>query len=255
MTDEGVTVIIPMAGAGARFSAAGYTVPKPLIDVAGRPMIRRVLDNLAPAARRWVLLVREDHRVAAEQALRPLLDTADIQFVTVDRQTEGAACTVLLARRQLDPDEPMMIANSDQLVDFDAAAYVEDCRRRRLDASVLVFRDRERNPKWSFVRLGDSGLVAEAREKVAISDLATVGLYLFRRAGDFVNAAVDMIARNDRTNNEFYVCPSFNYLVGSGGRVGVFEVPAAAMHGLGTPEDLQRYLAAQGAASTPHRAT
>lgn len=250
-----------MAGAGSRFTAAGYTAPKPLIDVRGRPMIRRVIENLEPAGSRFVLLVRREHMAATDAALADLRPRLQIDLVPVERPTEGAACTVLLARHALDPEAPLMLANSDQLVDFDAAAFVGDCLRRQLDASILVFRDVERNPKWSFTRMDVGGLVAETKEKDPISDLATVGIYLFARAADFIHAAIDMIVRNDRINNEFYVCPAFNYLIASGGRVGIYEVAATAMHGLGTPEDLQRYLAgfaepqASGGGTDTQRAT
>jgi dTDP-glucose pyrophosphorylase len=127
-------------------------------------------------------------------------------------------------------------------VDFDLRRFVADCRDRRLDGSILVFRDPERNPKWSFARLGSDGLVAEVAEKRPISELATVGIYLFSTGGLFLRSVIDMIALNDRVNNEFYTCPSYNHAIRGGVRIGVFEVPAATMHGLGTPEDLDRYL-------------
>jgi dTDP-glucose pyrophosphorylase len=136
----------------------------------------------------------------------------------------------------------VLVANSDQYVDFSVDAFVRDCLDRSLDGSILVFKDTKRDPKWSFARLDGAGLVVEVAEKKAISDLATVGIYLFRRGSDFVRAAVDMIARNDRVQNEFYTCPVYNYMLAQGAKIGTYEVPASAMHGLGTPEDLDAYL-------------
>jgi len=130
---------------------------------------------------------------------------------------------------------------------------VRDCFDRGLDGSILVFRDPEMNPKWSFARLNDDGTVAEVAEKQPISDLATVGIYFFRRGADFVRAAIDMIAHGDRVNNEFYTCPVYNYAIKNGLKIGVYEIPMAAMHGLGTPEDLQSYLASQAAAPAAGR--
>ncbi len=237
-----VSVVIPMAGLGSRFAKAGYTRPKPFIDVGGAPMIERVMENLKVEAARFVLLARAEHLEAELQLTRRLKDRGDVAFVSVDRVTEGAACTVLLARERLDPEQPLLIANCDQIVDFDCDDFVSDCERRRLDGSILVFREDDGDPKWSFARTGPTGLVAEVQEKKPISNLATVGLYYFRKARYFTDAAIHMIARNERVNNEFYVCPVYNYAIAAGHRIGVYEIPADAMHGIGTPEDLQRYI-------------
>jgi len=238
-----VNVVIPMAGLGSRFSKAGYTKPKPFIDVAGRLMIERVIDNLALPGARYFLIARADHLEAAPEIAQQLLARGDVEFVSIDNVTEGAACTVLHARPHLDPDTPLLIANCDQIVDFSCADYIEDCRARKLDGSVLSFEDAERNTKWSFARLSDDGLIAEIREKQPISPIATVGIYYFSQARLFIDSALDMIIRNDRVNNEFYVAPVYNYSIAAGGRIGVFMVPAEAMHGIGTPEDLDAFLA------------
>ncbi|MNE15375.1 hypothetical protein D3C80_1082820 [compost metagenome] len=166
----------------------------------------------------------------------------------MDRLTEGTACTILLARQAFDAPAPLLVANSDQYVEFDVDAFVKDCHDRGLDGSILVFRDPHKDPKWSFARIGSDNLVLEVAEKKPISDLATVGVYLFARGDEFVSAAIDMIANNDRVNGEFYTCPVYNYMIRNGARIGVYEVPASAMHGLGTPADLATYLKRQPAA-------
>lgn len=236
-----VRVIIPAAGEGSRFQKAGYEKPKPFINVLGRRMLDHVIENVAPLNAEVHLLLRKDHidnEIDAVSALR----SHGHAIHQVDRLTEGTACTLLLARTVFDDDKALLVANSDQYVDFSVDAFVRDCIDRDLDGSILVFRDEERNPKWSFARLDESGLVREVAEKKPISDLATVGIYLFRRGSDFVGAAIDMIARNDRVNNEFYTCPVYNYMISLGLRIGVYEVPASAMHGLGTPEDLEAFI-------------
>lgn len=236
-----VRVVIPAAGEGSRFRKAGYDKPKPFIDVLGRPMINHVIDNVAPSNASVHLLLREDH-ISSENAVVSTLQGQGHIVHSVEKLTEGTACTLLLARNAYDDEKPMLVANSDQYVDFSIDSYVRDCIDRNLDGSILVFRDPTRNPKWSFARVDADGLVLEVAEKKPISDLATVGIYLFRRGSDFVRGAIDMIARNDRVNNEFYTCPVYNYLIERGLRIGVFEVPASAMHGLGTPEDLTTYI-------------
>ncbi len=166
----------------------------------------------------------------------------DLVFSPIDFVTEGAACTVLTSRRHLNPDAPLLIANCDQIVDFAVEDFIRDAITRDLDGSILCFKDKDRDPKWSFARINQQGLVDEVKEKVAISDNATVGIYYFKRASDFINAATDMIARNERTNNEFYVCPVYNDLIREGARIGIYMIAPEAMHGIGTPADLNTYL-------------
>ena len=244
-----VNVIIPAAGEGSRFAKAGWKKPKPFIDVDGRPMLDHVIDNVTPRQASVTLLLRKQHIDAHEDIVRKFQKGCH-RVKPVAALTEGTASTVLLARPVFDNDQPMMVANSDQLVDFDVNAYIDDCFSRRLDGSILVFRDPEMDPKWSFVKLDKDGLVTEVAEKKPISDLATVGIYFFSKGSDFISAAIDMIVANDRVNDEFYTCPVYNYMIKNGARIGVYEVPMNAMTGMGTPDDLSQFLAMRGAPSS-----
>lgn len=239
---KNLQVVIPMAGLGSRFSSVGYSKPKPFIDVKGKTMIERVMDNLRVDDSKFILIARQEHLAKEPEVVYSLTERGDLLFSPIDFVTEGAACTVLTAINKLDPDSPLLIANCDQIVDFDCSEFVADAVSRDLDGSILCFKDDERNPKWSFARTDDAGYVVEVKEKEAISDIATVGLYYFRRAGDFISNATNMILRRDRVNGEYYVCPVYNYLVDKGAKVGVFMVDPKAMHGIGTPEDLDKYL-------------
>jgi UDP-N-acetylglucosamine diphosphorylase / glucose-1-phosphate thymidylyltransferase / UDP-N-acetylgalactosamine diphosphorylase / glucosamine-1-phosphate N-acetyltransferase / galactosamine-1-phosphate N-acetyltransferase len=237
-----INVLIPMAGAGSRFAKAGFALPKPFIDVAGRPMIGRVLENLALDVANYILIGRVEHLASQQGIVADIKAAGNVRFIGIDRLTEGTVCTVLHAHDLIHSDRPLVIANSDQIVDFRFTDFIADAVRRRLDGSILVFKDRHKNPKWSFVRLNDDGYVVEAKEKDPISDLATVGIYYFASGKQFIRAAIEMIVSNDRVNGEFYTCPVYNYLASRGAKVGVFEIDATAMHGVGTPEDLDIYL-------------
>lgn len=239
--NDAVNLIVPAAGQGSRFAVAGFKNPKPFIDVHGQPMIAHVIENVRPTGAHVHVLLRTEH-IDDQRPAVDYLEAAGCTIHKVDRLTEGTACTLLLARPAFDNDSPMLVANSDQYVEFDVDAYVADCKARNLDGSILVFRDETRNPKWSFARIDSEGLVTEVAEKKAISDLATVGIYLFRKGSDFVRGAIDMIALNERVNNEFYTAPVYNYLIKAGLKIGVYEVPMSAMHGLGTPDDLREFL-------------
>lgn len=237
-----INVVIPMAGQGSRFVKAGYQTPKPFIKVNGTTLIELVLKNLRIKDARYLLLARSEHLESQAAVVKRIQDNYDVQFVPVNKLTEGAACTVLHAHRLINNDSPLLLANSDQYIDASVSDYVNDCRERSLDGSILTFVDTARDPKWSFARINSEGLVEEVREKVAISEYATVGLYYFSQGQSFVNAAIDMVVANDRVNGEFYTCPVYNYCIAAGQRIGIYNIDAGSMHGLGTPEDLNRFI-------------
>lgn len=237
-----INIVIPMAGEGSRFSAAGYEKPKPFVDVDGKPMIIRVLENLSHPDATYILIARKEHLEREPSLVDQIKRGFNVLFIPIDKLTEGTACTILYARKYINNEHPLLIANSDQIVDIYLEGFVDDCSSRELDGSILTFVDKSRDPKWSFAKIDESGLVVEVREKFAISEFATVGIYLFSKGRDFVNASVDMIIQNDRVNGEFYTCPTYNYAVRDGLKIGIFNINYDAMHGLGTPEDLEKYL-------------
>lgn len=230
-------VLIPMAGAGSRFEKAGYTFPKPLIDVEGKPMIQAVVDNLNIEAQH-VFIVQKSHyeKYSLQQTLSQISPNCEI--VQVDGVTEGAACTTLLAKQYIDNDEPLVIANSDQYVEWDSNEFMYSMVADSVDGGILSFKST--HPKWSYAKLGDDGFVCEVAEKKPISDIATVGIYYWKKGSDYVKYAEDMIEKNIRVNNEFYVCPVFNQAIEDNKKVKIFNVEK--MWGIGTPEDLQIFL-------------
>lgn len=232
-----MNVLIPMAGAGSRFEQAGYTFPKPLIDVNGKPMIQRVVDNLNIDARH-IFIVQKSHY--EKYALKHMLNliAPNCEIVQVEGMTEGAACTTLLAKEFIDNDEPLVLANSDQYVEWDSNQFMYSAMADDIDGSILTFE--ATHPKWSYARLNDDGFVVEVAEKKPISKHATVGVYFWRRGSDYVRSAESMINKNIRVNNEFYVCPVYNEALLEGARVKTFHIDK--MWGLGTPEDLDVFL-------------
>ena len=235
-----INIVIPMAGAGSRFAKAGYTKPKPFIDVLGKPMICHVLDNLNMKNAKFILLARAEHYNNEQETVKWIQSNYNVEFVLIDKLTEGAACTVLHAHRLINNDIPLLIANSDQIVDMDIKDYINDSEERKLDGSVLCFEDND--SKWSYAKLDSNGLITEIREKEVISENATVGIYYFNKGRDFVENAIDMIVRNERVNNEFYVAPVYNYAIKQGKKFGIYTIDKTQMHGTGTPEDLDKYI-------------
>lgn len=238
-----INIVIPMAGQGSRFAKAGYEKPKPFIDVNGKPMIVRVLENLAYPNARYILIARKEHMDREKALVEQIEQEFNAVFIPIEKLTEGTACTVLYARKYINNAEPLLIANSDQIVDMNIADFIDDCKKRNLDGSILTFIDKHSDPKWSFAKLDKNQLVTEVKEKVVISEYATVGIYFYTKGESFIDSAIDMIIENDRVNNEFYTCPTYNYMIKEKARIGIYNIDFAQMHGIGTPEDLNSYLA------------
>jgi len=235
--DKKLNVLIPMAGAGSRFTQAGYTFPKPLIEVRGKPMIQVVVENLNIEAN-YIFLVQKKHYDKYNLKYLLNLIAPDCKIVQVDGITEGAACTTLLAKEHIDNDAPLVMANSDQFVEWNSNECMYAFSADSIDGGILTFK--ATHPKWSYAKLDEHGFVSEVAEKKVISDQATVGIYYWRHGSDYVKYAEQMIERNIRTNNEFYVCPVFNEAVDDGKKIRVKNIEK--MWGIGTPEDLNYFL-------------
>jgi dTDP-glucose pyrophosphorylase len=232
-----MNVLIPMAGAGSRFQAAGYTFPKPLIEVRGKPMIQVVTENLKIDAT-YIYVVQKEHREKYNLDTLLNLITPDCKIVEVDGVTEGAACTTLLAKEYINNDAPLFLSNSDQFVEWNSTEFMYKMVEQNLDGGIVTFT--ATHPKWSFAKTNEHGYVTEVAEKKPISDIATVGFYYWKHGSDYVKYAEEMIANNIRFNNEFYVCPVYNQAIKDGKKIKTFDI--SRMWGLGTPEDLKYFL-------------
>lgn len=232
-----VNIVIPAAGLGSRFANAGYTFPKPLIDVNGKPMIQVVTENIAINGR-FIFIVQESHY--DKYNLKYLLNAIAPGCVIVKTNglTEGSACSVLLAKEHIDNDDPLIIANSDQYLEWDPRQFLYTCMTEGVDGCISTFTNS--HPKFSYARTDENGLVVEVAEKKVISNDATTGIYFWKKGSDCVKYTEQMIAKNIRVNGEFYNCPVFNEAIQDGQKIRA--VPAKSFWCLGTPEDLEHYL-------------
>lgn len=235
--DDKLNILIPMAGAGSRFSNAGYTFPKPLIQVGDKPMIQVVAENLNIDAN-FIFLVRKEHYEKFN--LKSFLNaiTPNCKIVLVDDLTEGACCTTLLAEEFINNDNPLLIANSDQFMEWSSGEFYHSVNSPGIDGSIITFHNN--HPKWSYVKCDDYGNVLELKEKEVISNDATVGIYYWSKGSDYVKYSHQMINKNIRVNGEFYVAPVYNEAIQDGKIIKTYKIDK--MWGLGTPEDLNYYL-------------
>jgi NDP-sugar pyrophosphorylase family protein len=228
-----------MAGIGSRFSRAGYSVPKPLIDVDGKPMIQLAVESLSIPGQ--FLFVTRDDPVFGDQLVDVLRQaTKDPIIKSIDYLTDGAACTCLLLSEYIDNDNPLIITNCDQVMEWDGAAFLRFVEGGDFDGAVVTYA--KQTEKNSYVRLGPDGFATEFAEKKIISEHSLNGIHYWRRGADFVRSANAMI-KNSTASGEFYVSLTYNELVREGKRIVVYEIPLSQHFAVGTPEDLATYLA------------
>lgn len=226
-------LIMPMAGNGSRFQQHGYINPKPIIEVKGHPMFALAVDNIGLDFDDYIFIVRKEHNIT--DVVKKYYPTAKV--VELDTLSEGAACSVLTADPYLDDDDSVFISNCDQIIEWDTNNFTSSNHH---DGLILTFDCPERDPKWSFAETNSHGDVIRVAEKNPISSNATTGHYYWKSWKTFKDSASQMFAANDRYNNEFYLCPVFNYTIAQGNLVRTISV--SNMHGIGTPEDLQHWL-------------
>jgi len=232
-----MNILVPMAGGGSRFASAGYTFPKPLVEINGKPMIQTVVENLNIEAN-YIFIVQKEHYEKYNLQYLLKLIKANCKIIQVDGITEGAACTTLLAKEFINNDEPLITANSDQFVEWNSNECLYAFNADGIDGGILTFE--ATHPKWSFAKIGEDGFVSEVAEKKPISNNATVGIYFWKRGCDYVKYCEQMIEKDIRINGEFYVCPVFNEAINDGKKIRAKKIDK--MWGLGTPEDLNYFL-------------
>ena len=236
-SEDKMNVLIPMAGAGKRFADAGYVFPKPLIEIDNKPMIQWVIESLRLDAN-FIFIIQKEHqeKYNIKSVLKILQPNCKI--IELDQLTEGAACTTLLAKNYINNSDPLIIANSDQYINWNSSKALYEFNSKKLDGAILTFKSI--HPKWSYAKCDNEGYVNEVAEKKVISNNATVGVYYWKHGYDYVSSAEEMIKKNIRVKNEFYVCPTYNELLAKGKKIKIHEVDK--MSGLGTPEDLNNFL-------------
>lgn len=236
-SDPNLNILIPMAGAGNRFKEAGYIFPKPLIEINNKPMIQWVIESLKLDGN-YIFIVQKEHQEkyninSVLKILKP-----NCKIIELDQVTKGAACTTLLAKKYIDSNNPLVIANSDQYIEWDSIKSMYNFNSKKIDGSILTFE--AIHPKWSYAKVDKNNFVLEVAEKKVISKNATVGVYYWKKGSEYVKYAESMIKKDIRVNNEYYVCPVYNEAIQDKKKIMIDEV--SEMHGLGTPDDLNNFL-------------
>ncbi len=242
-----MTNLVPMAGEGKRFKDAGYTTPKPLITVSEKPMIIQAIKGMPPSDK-WIFVCRKEHieNYKVDKILKKKIPNA--QIITIDKTTQGQTATCLLAKDLIDKKESLYIGTCDATKVWDINKWNSLIGDKKIDCIIWTFTKQFNlsiNPKaWGWVDVDENNLVKKISVKVPISDTpynnqAIIGAFWFRTGQLFVDIAEELIKRNIRVNNEFYVDSIPNLILEHGKRVSTFVVNQYI--GWGTPADLQEY--------------
>ena len=236
---QNFNIVVPMAGRGSRFTENGYTDSKPFIDVNGKPMIQRVIENLNIEFDEQyefvIICLREDYDRYDFSIFDDIIGHENWEVICLPDVTEGAAQTILTAEQYIDNDTPMLSFNTDQMIDYNIEMWDNF---QKFDGGIPCFKGDSED--WSYAKCGNDGFVTEVAEKKVISNDATAGYYYWSEGRDFVKYAEQMIEENSRTNGEFYVAPVYNWAIKDGKKIGIYMVDE--IYELGTPEYLENYL-------------
>ena len=232
-------VIIPMAGAGSRFKASGYALPKPFIEFNGKMMIEHVLASFSTIQAHIILVLQEKFLEEQKEQLSKLRQHYEIDFVTVPKLTMGAAITALAAHKKINPNLDIIFADSDNIFQpKDVDSFLTDIRKRNLAGAMLTFSSDK--PCFSYAKVDSEGRLIETKEKEVISNHAIAGMYYFKTLEEFKDAVIDMVIEADLSKGEFYMSNVFNHLKKFNPRIGVYDIEHFDC--VGTPEQLAEYL-------------
>lgn len=236
-------ILIPLAGGNAFFSDQGeYQFPKPLIEINGQPMIQRVFENLQTIEKKeskYIFIIREEDciRFHLDQTIAILSDNK-ASVIRLKEQTKGAVCSCLMAIDELDLNSALLITNGDQIVDIELQAAIKFFEEKDMDGGVVTFESV--HPKWSFARF-EKDLVVETAEKRPISRNAIAGVYYFKKAGDFITSAFEVIKKNINVNGLFFISSTINELILANKRVGYYSIPNEHYHSFYSPQKIKEF--------------
>jgi hypothetical protein len=234
-----MNIVIPLGGLGKRFADEGFIDPKPLIAIEGIPMILWAINSLGVKGKYIFILRKSEGSDKIKAVLEKNVPNCLIK--EIDYLTEGPASTCLLVKEYIDNEQELIIANCDQIMWWNGDYFLNAARHKDYDGMIVVYY--ANTAKNSYAKIDRAGYVQEIKEKEIISNVSLNGIHYWKHGKDFVSSSECMIANNDRAiNGEFYIGPSYNYMIKSNKTVGIFHIPECQHNAVGTPDDLREYL-------------
>lgn len=235
-----MNVVVLMAGPSKGFEEKGHIYPKYLLEINGEPIIQRVVESLKPLEGNLSFIIRKEDNDKSYIGSTLNILSPGCTIYKVSDITKGAVCSALFAVDSINNEDEFLIINGDQLIRNGIAEAVDEFRRKGEDGGIIVFRSV--HPRWSFVAVDEEGYVNETSEKRPISDMATAGCYYFRQGKDFVEAAFNTIRKDVNYNGNYYICSTYNELVLSQKKVGIYKIPSKDYVSFATPQMYENYL-------------
>jgi dTDP-glucose pyrophosphorylase len=230
-----INILIPMAGRGSRFSERGYDLPKPWIDVVGKPLAQVAIETLGIKGR-FIYVVQKSHGL-----LELLMNTTPgCIVVEIDEMTNGASSSALMAKGLINTDEPLIITNCDQAMNWSSADFEEFISTTKSDGVLVTYRSKDL--KNSFAEI-QNGVVTKVVEKQPLGDIALTGLHYWSKGSLFVETA-EWLEENFKSEGykETYVSATYQRLIDQGYTISQYMLEDGGYIPLGTPEDLNNYL-------------
>ncbi|MBQ2642543.1 MAG: glycosyltransferase family 2 protein [Eubacterium sp.] len=239
-----IDIVITMGGLGSRFRKAGYTVPKYMIEAKGKTLFEWSmisLEGYADEVNQYIFIAMKDETVDVEGFIKEQCEKLGLEnyhVILLDYLTDGQATTATLAEKYWNPDNALLIYNIDTYVE----AGEMNSQELKGDGFIPCFQ--AEGDHWSFVRLDDEGKVAEIKEKERISNYCTLGAYYFKTCKLYKDLYDEYYTKTrELVNGEKYVAPLYDYLLSKGGEIYISDIDPAKVHVLGTPEELEAFLA------------
>jgi UDP-N-acetylglucosamine diphosphorylase / glucose-1-phosphate thymidylyltransferase / UDP-N-acetylgalactosamine diphosphorylase / glucosamine-1-phosphate N-acetyltransferase / galactosamine-1-phosphate N-acetyltransferase len=230
-----INVVIPMSGLGKRFSDSGYNLPKPLLPIGNKTMIEAVVENLQHPLLKFIFIVNST--LISPVKIRELTPDDSI-IVDIDFLPDGPAMSAMKAEKWINNSNPLIIVNCDQIIeDFNLDTLLSF--QKTYDADGILGTFYSSNPMCSYVKINDINEIIDVREKEVISNIATNGLHYWAKGSYFINSMAKMIKNKDVVNGEYYIAPSFKYMLQDGMTIKPFSYN---LHfPVGTPIDYEKY--------------
>ncbi len=232
-----INVLLPSMGKSNFFKDAYF--PKSLTEITGKTMLEMVIENYKNLSNKnYIFVLSEDdcrkfHIDSSIKNIEPLS-----KIIKLNKMTAGALCTCLMAVEYINNDEPLIIANSDQIIDVDYQKILDYFDEINADAGVITFPNI--HPRWSYAKkCGDK--VIEVTEKNPFSKNAIAGVYFFKRGADFIRAAESAIIKRNCLEDKYYISASINEIILMGKKVGYFDIELEKYHSFYSPAKIKEY--------------
>lgn len=232
-----INVLLPSMGSSSFFKDNYF--PKPLYEISGKTMLELVVENYSDIElQNYIFIFSEDdcvkfHLDKSAQILSPLS-----KVIKLKKQTAGALCTCLMAIDYINNDTPLIIANSDQIINVDYSKVIDYFESIDADAGLITFPSI--HPRWSYGRK-DGNYIVEVAEKRPISRNAIAGFYYYRKGSDFIKAAQNAIMKKNSTDGRYYISASMNEIILMGKKIGYYDIEKEQYKSFYSPAKIKEY--------------